>query len=71
MNIPFRSMSISHPYLHKEAYNKLTNRWETCDDIIATLAPFAFRNTKYFKMGKNLLNTSVSDGANIVQTLTE
>jgi len=49
------------PYLRKEAYNKLTNRWGDHDDILATLAPFAFRNTKYFKMGKNLLDTSVSD----------
>ena len=49
------------PYLRKEAYNKLTNRWGSHDDILATLAPFALRNTKYFKMGKNLLDTSVSD----------
>lgn len=49
------------PYLRKEAYNKLTKRWGSHDDILATLAPFAFRNTKYFKMGKNLLDTSVSD----------
>nr|WP_314697336.1 LTA synthase family protein [uncultured Prevotella sp.] len=49
------------PYLRKEAYNKLTNRWGSHDDILATLAPFAFRDTKYFKMGKNLLDTSVSD----------
>ena len=49
------------PYLRKEAYNKFTNRWGSHDDILATLAPFAFRNTKYFKMGKNLLDTSVSD----------
>lgn len=49
------------PYLRKEAYNKLTNRWGSHDDILAMLAPFAFRNTKYFKMGKNLLDTSVSD----------
>ena len=49
------------PYLRKEAYNKLTNRWGSHDDILATLAPFAFRNTKYFKLGKNLLDTSVSD----------
>ena len=49
------------PYLRKEAYNKLTNRWGSHDDILATLAPFAFRNTKYFKMGKNLLDSSVSD----------
>ena len=48
-------------YLRKEVYNKLTNRWGSHDDILATLAPFAFRNTKYFKMGKNLLDTSVSD----------
>ena len=49
------------PYLRKEAYNKLTKRWGSHDDILATLAPFAFRNAKYFKMGKNLLDTSVSD----------
>ncbi len=49
------------PYLRKEAYNKLTSRWGSHDDILAMLAPFAFRNTKYFKMGKNLLDTSVSD----------
>ena len=49
------------PYLRKEAYSKLTNRWGSHDDILATLAPFAFRNTKYFKMGKNLLDASVSD----------
>ena len=49
------------PYLRKEAYSKLTKRWGSHDDILATLAPFAFRNTKYFKMGKNLLDTSVSD----------
>ena len=49
------------PYLRKEAYSKLTNRWGSHDDILATLSPFAFRNTKYFKMGKNLLDTSVSD----------
>ena len=51
------------PYLRKEAYNKLTNRWGSHDDILATLAPFAFRDTKYFKMGKNLLDTSVSDSS--------
>ena len=49
------------PYLRKEVYNKLTNRWGSHDDILATLAPFAFRSTKYFKMGKNLLDTFVSD----------
>lgn len=48
-------------YLRKEAYNKLTNRWGSHDDILATLAPFAFRNTKYFKMGHNLLDTTVPD----------
>ena len=48
-------------YLRKEAYNKLTNRWGSHDDILATLAPFAFRDTKYFKMGHNLLDTTVPD----------
>ena len=55
------------PYLRKKAYNKLTNRWGSHDDILATVAPFAFRDTKYFKMGKNLLDTSVSDSANVDQ----
>ena len=48
-------------YLRKEAYNKLTNRWGSHDDILATLAPFAFHDTKYFKMGHNLLDTTVLD----------
>ena len=48
-------------YLRKEAYNKLTNRWGSHDDILATLAPFAFHDTKYFKMGHNLLDTTVPD----------
>ena len=48
-------------YLRKEVYNKLTNRWGSHDDILATLAPFAFRDTKYFKMGHNLLDTTVPD----------
>ena len=49
------------PYLRKEAYNKLTNRWGSHDDILATLAPFAFHDTKYFRMGHNLLDTTVPD----------
>lgn len=48
-------------YLRKEAYNKLTNRWGSHDDILATLASFAFHDTKYFKMGHNLLDTTVPD----------
>lgn len=48
-------------YLRKEAYNKLTNRWGSHDDILATLAPFAFHDTKYFKIGHNLLDTTVPD----------
>ena len=48
-------------YLRKEAYNKLTNRWGSHDDILATLAPFAFHDTKYFRMGHNLLDTTVPD----------
>lgn len=48
-------------YLRKEAYYKLTNRWGSHDDILATLAPFAFHDTKYFKMGHNLLDTTVPD----------
>ena len=48
-------------YLRKEAYNKLTNRWGSHDDILPTLAPFAFHDTKYFKMGHNLLDTTVPD----------
>lgn len=48
-------------YLRKEVYNKLTNRWGSHDDILATLASFAFHDTKYFKMGHNLLDTTVPD----------
>lgn len=49
------------PYLRKEAYKRLTSRWGSHDDILATLAPFTFRHTKYFKMGKNLLDESAPD----------
>lgn len=49
------------PYLRKAAYRRLTCRWGSHDDIVPTLAPFAFRHTKYFKMGRNLLDTSAPD----------
>lgn len=61
------------PYLRKENYRKMTQRWGSHDDILATLAPFAFRNTKYMCLGKNLLKEGVADNtyysANVEQLL--
>lgn len=49
------------PALRNPVYKRLTNHWGSHDDILPTLAPFAFRNTTYFKMGKNLLDTMAPD----------
>ncbi len=61
------------PYLRKESYRSMTNRWGSHDDILATLAPFAFRNTKYMCLGNNLLKEGVADStyysANVKQLL--
>lgn len=46
------------PYLQRPAYRKTTKRWGCHDDIIPTLAPFAFQHTQYFKLGNNLLDTT-------------
>lgn len=51
------------PYLRKEGYRSMTSRWGSHDDILATLAPFAFRNTKYMCLGSNLLKEGVADSA--------
>ena len=62
------------PYLRKEGYRSMTSRWGSHDDILATLAPFAFRNTKYMCLGSNLLKEGVADStyysANVEQLLT-
>ncbi|APW32356.1 arylsulfatase [Prevotella intermedia ATCC 25611 = DSM 20706] len=61
------------PYLRKESHRSMTNRWGSHDDILATLAPFAFRNTKYMCLGNNLLKEGVTDStyysANVEQLL--
>lgn len=61
------------PYLRKESHRGMTNRWGSHDDILATLAPFAFRNTKYMCLGNNLLKEGVTDStyysANVEQLL--
>lgn len=61
------------PYLRKESHRIITNRWGSHDDILATLAPFAFRNTKYMCLGNNLLKEGVTDStyysANVEQLL--
>ena len=61
------------PYLRKESNRRMTNRWGSHDDILATLAPFAFRNTKYMCLGNNLLKEGVADStyysANVEQLL--
>lgn len=49
------------PYLRNENYSKYNERWGCHDDIVATIAPFAFKNTCYMRMGKNLLCDSIPD----------
>ena len=49
------------PSLRKPFYRHLTRRWGSHDDLLPTLAPFALRHTRYFRLGKNLLDPSAPD----------
>ncbi|MCR5077554.1 MAG: LTA synthase family protein [Prevotella sp.] len=51
------------PSLRRPVYRQLTQRWGSHDDILSTLAPFAFRHTHYMKLGRNLLDSSLPDSA--------
>lgn len=61
------------PALRQPQYHQLTQRFGCHDDIIPTLAPFAFSNTRYFCMGHNLLDVSAPNslyyGYNVLQLL--
>ena len=49
------------PYLMREEYKNSTERWGCHDDIVATIAPFAFKHTSYMPMGKNLLCDTIAE----------
>ncbi len=49
------------PYLQGKDYPAHPKKWGCHYDLVATMAPFAFRNTNYMKLGNNLLETSVPD----------
>lgn len=61
------------PMLRKDVYKTMTSRYGSHDDILSTLAPMAFRNTKYYKMGNNLLSDTLQNtifySANVDQLL--
>lgn len=49
------------PYLRSNNYPLHSNKYGCHYDIVATLAPFAFRGTDYMKLGNNLLDTAIPD----------
>ncbi len=49
------------PALRRDIHKAMTERVGSHDDILATLAPLALSNTRYFKMGNNLLSDTLSD----------
>ena len=49
------------PYLRGKDYPMHPKKWGCHYDLVATMAPFAFRGTDYMKLGSNLLDTSVPD----------
>lgn len=49
------------PYLRSNNYPLYSKKYGCHYDILATLAPFAFKGTDYMKLGNNLLDTTVPD----------
>lgn len=49
------------PYLRSNNYPLHSKKYGCHYDILATLAPFAFKGTDYMKLGNNLLDTTVPD----------
>lgn len=49
------------PYLRKKTYKEKTHRWGSHDDILATVAPFAFKHTEYIRLGEDLLCDTLAD----------
>ena len=50
------------PYLRTKDYPVHPKAWGCHYDILATIAPFAFRNTDYPKLGNNLLEKDILSG---------
>ena len=48
------------PYLRGTNYPVHPKKWGCHYDILATLAPFALKNTDYMKLGNNLLDNSIA-----------
>lgn len=48
------------PYLRGTNYPIHPKKWGCHYDMVATLAPFAFKNTDYMKLGNNLLDKSIT-----------
>lgn len=49
------------PYLRSKNYPAHPKKWGCHYDLVATMAPFAFKNTEYMKLGNNLLDTTMPD----------
>lgn len=49
------------PYLRGTNYPIRSDRWGCHYDLLATIAPFAFKDTDYMKLGNNLLDTTMPD----------
>lgn len=49
------------PYLRGQNYPMHPKKWGCHYDLVATMAPFAFKGTDYMNLGENLLDTSVPD----------
>ena len=47
------------PYLRNSNYPLHSKKWGCHYDLLATIAPFAFKNTTYMKLGNNLLDASI------------
>ena len=50
------------PYLRGKDYPMHPKEWGCHYDLLATIAPFAFKNTDYLKLGNNLLDKSNLSG---------
>lgn len=46
------------PYLRGKDYPLHSPKWGCHYDLVATMAPFAFKNTDYMKLGNNLLDSA-------------
>ncbi len=49
------------PYLRSKDYPMHSKKWGCHYDLVATMAPFAFKGSDYMKIGNNLLDTSIPD----------